>query len=158
MSRNKGIHLLIDAAKQIGPTVDISVYGPLIDISKDEMKEAGIFYGGIISYDEVQSELSNYHYFCLPTMHEGEGYPGSIIEAFNAGIPVISSKWRAIPELVTEDETGILFEPGDSKSLVLAIQKAHKNHMNGLKFDLADIASMFDANRIYLKLAKDLLN
>ena len=30
--------------------------------------------------------------------------------------------------------------------------------MNGLKFDLADIASMFDANRIYLKLAKDLLN
>ena len=155
--RTKGIHLLIDAAKQLGSSVDITVYGPLVNISLDEMKEVGIVYGGVLSYDTVHNTLRKFDYLCLPTIHDGEGYPGCILEAFNAGLPVISSCWRSIPELVKENETGILFEPGNSIDLVAAINKAKKNKMDGMRYNLLDTAQDFDTKRIYTKLSHNLL-
>lgn len=158
VSKNKGINLLIDVAMRLNDfSINISVYGPLIDISENDMHKAGIFYGGILSHDQVHRELSKHHYFCLPTMHNGEGYPGSVIEAFNAGLPVISSNWRSIPEIVKEDETGLLFEPGDANSLAKAILKARKYHFEGFKFNLSKTASKFDAKKIYTLLVKDLM-
>lgn len=157
VSRTKGVHLLIDAAKQVRSSVDITVYGPLVNISLDEMKEVGIVYGGVLSHDQVQNTLRKFDYLCLPTMHDGEGYPGCILEAFSAGLPVISSSWRSIPELVKENETGILFEPGDSNDLIAAINKAKKNKMDGMRYNLLDTAQDFDTKRIYTKLAQNLL-
>lgn len=157
VSRTKGVHLLIDAAKHVRSEVDITVYGPLVDISLDEMNDVGIVYGGVLSHDQVQIALRKFDYLCLPTMHHGEGYPGCIMEAFTAGLPVISSNWRAIPELVKENQTGILFKPGDTNDLIAAISKAKKNKQEGIRFDLLDTAQDFDTKRIYTKFAKNLL-
>ncbi len=50
-----------------------------------------------------------------------ENMPFSIIEAFAAGTPVVGTRIGGIPELVFEDETGFLAEPGDVASLAEAI-------------------------------------
>jgi poly-gamma-glutamate synthesis protein (capsule biosynthesis protein) len=79
-------------------------------------------YRGVVPPKEVTSVLSGYDALLLPTYHDGEGYPGVVLEAFGVGIPVICTRWRALPEIV--DETcGLLVEPRDSESLLEAMTK-----------------------------------
>ncbi len=43
------------------------------------------------------------------------------MEAIACGLPVVASRLSGIPELVREDESGVLAEPGDVDSLALRI-------------------------------------
>jgi glycosyltransferase involved in cell wall biosynthesis len=47
-----------------------------------------------------------------------------VIEAFRAGVPVIASKIPLLRELVTDYDTGWLFESDDARSLAAAIGRA----------------------------------
>jgi glycosyltransferase involved in cell wall biosynthesis len=58
--------------------------------------------------------------FVLPSLTEGT--PNAIIEAMAHGKPVVASKVGGIPDLVDEN-VGILFPPGDVKSLEHAMAK-----------------------------------
>jgi glycosyltransferase involved in cell wall biosynthesis len=49
------------------------------------------------------------------------------LEAFACGKPVIGSRIGGIPELVKDYETGLLFEPGDSRDLSYKIQYLSTN-------------------------------
>lgn len=157
VSKIKGVDLLIKAKKALSQNVKITVFGKLIDISRQELEEVGILYGGILSNNLVLDTLSEFDYMCLPTRHIGEGYPGSIIEAFIAGLPVIASNWRSIPELVVENKTGILFESSNVQQLIEAIKKAEKNHKENIQFDFSAVVNEFNADKIYKKLAQDFL-
>jgi len=53
----------------------------------------------------------------FPTYYEGEGMPGTIIDAFSAGLPVIASDWKYNTEIVS-DNTGIIFKTGNISDLV----------------------------------------
>lgn len=44
-----------------------------------------------------------------------ENFPCTIVEAFAAALPVIASRIGALAELVSEGETGLLFEPGNAR-------------------------------------------
>jgi glycosyltransferase involved in cell wall biosynthesis len=50
----------------------------------------------------------------------GEGYPGAILEAFAAGIPVITTRWLSIPEIV-DHSCGILIPPRNPAALADAV-------------------------------------
>jgi glycosyltransferase involved in cell wall biosynthesis len=56
-----------------------------------------------------------------------ESFPRVLVEAFAAGLPVIASRLGALAELVQHGHTGLLFEPGDARSLAdqLAWAAAH---------------------------------
>lgn len=157
VSKTKGVDLLISAAKILRRDIEINVFGVLEDISIHELQEAGISYCGILPNDRVHETLFEFDYLCLPTRHIGEGYPGIIIEAFIAGVPVIASNWRAIPELVIENKTGFLFQPNDVKQLVAAIKKAKRFYKESTQFDFSEATAQFNAEKIYEKLALELL-
>jgi glycosyltransferase involved in cell wall biosynthesis len=55
--------------------------------------------------------------FVLPTFYLFEGHPYVILEAMAAGLPVISTKWACIPEMVEDGVNGFLIEPGDTEQL-----------------------------------------
>ncbi|MBC7910931.1 MAG: glycosyltransferase family 4 protein [Pyrinomonadaceae bacterium] len=59
--------------------------------------------------------------FVLPSSNEG--LPVALLEAMALGKACIASRINAIPEAVTDGETGILIPPGDSASLANAIAK-----------------------------------
>lgn len=130
----KGIPELISAAERFDSSVSVSVYGPFYDGLDENVFDQcrRVRYRGVADPDKVPEILMNHDALVLPTYYVGEGYPGVILEAFNAGIPVITTKWKAVPEIV--DETcGILVPPRDADSLY--------NAMAGM----VDDASMYQA-------------
>jgi glycosyltransferase involved in cell wall biosynthesis len=58
----------------------------------------------------------------FPTYWPGEGYPGIILEAYGAGLPVITTRWMSIPE-IADDTCGILIEPRSADALAEAMTR-----------------------------------
>jgi glycosyltransferase involved in cell wall biosynthesis len=52
-----------------------------------------------------------------------EGHSGIIIESMQAGVPVISTQHRAIPELITHSENGLPVSVRDSHALAETIER-----------------------------------
>ncbi len=75
-----------------------------------------ICYGGCVSSDKSTEVLKNYFALLFPTYYEGEGFAGTLIDAYCAGIPVIASDWRYNSEIVNE-KTGYVYPTGDNEKL-----------------------------------------
>lgn len=54
--------------------------------------------------------------FVFPSAHP-EGQPFVILEAMAAGLPVVSTNWACIPEMVAAGVNGLLVNPGDIEGL-----------------------------------------
>ncbi|WP_290707884.1 glycosyltransferase family 4 protein [Flavihumibacter sp. CACIAM 22H1] len=66
--------------------------------------------------DNKWAEFRSASIFCLPT-YALEAMPVSILEAMMYSLPVVSTNWRAIPDLITEGVEGLLHEVQDEKEL-----------------------------------------
>lgn len=64
---------------------------------------------------EKSEELKKADIFVFPTRNEAFG--NVALEAMQFGLPVVASNEGSLPEIVLDGETGLLFEPGDSKML-----------------------------------------
>ena len=75
---------------------------------------------------EVRQRLAAANIFVLPSVVDPEGgmdnLPTVIMEAMATGLPVVSTKIGGIPEMVIENETGFLVEPGDAVALANVIE------------------------------------
>lgn len=120
----KGMRVLSEAAEQLPSGVTCDVYGPWFDdLDRNVFVRCpNIRYMGALKPDEVVATMRQYDAFVLPTHHEGEGYPGTIFEAYNAELPVVTTKWRALPEIV-DDTVGILVEPKNPTDLCQAMTR-----------------------------------
>ena len=109
---------------------------------------------------DVGEILSICDLFVLPSLWEGFGL--SIVEAMAAGKPVVATNVDAIPEVVSDGETGILVPPKDPNALANAIitlledpEKMRKMGQSGKKraFDLFSAKRMTkDFEKLYLSL------
>lgn len=125
--RTKGIEILLEAAGRLPEGCSIDVYGPTDEYIGREIDERGlgrVRYRGLLSHEEVDARLWDYDCLVLPTFHGNEGYPGVIAEAYAHGLPVIATRWLAIPEIV-DDRCGILVEPRDTDDFVRAVARLH---------------------------------
>jgi len=122
--RGKGLAEVIEAGERLGEGAAVDVYGQLgFDVPAewfDGLRR--VSYVGEIEPDDVHAILSEHDVLLVPTYMETEGYPGVVLEAYAAGIPVIATRWRALPEIVDE-RTGVLVEPRDAEALRAAMQK-----------------------------------
>jgi glycosyltransferase involved in cell wall biosynthesis len=122
--RTKGVETLLESAAKLPPDVTIDLYGPQDEYRGETIDSRGagrVRYRGLLRHDEVATKLWDYDCLVLPTFHEGEGYPGVIAEAFAHGLPVISTHWLAIPEIV-DDTCGLLIAPQDVDGFVAAVR------------------------------------
>jgi glycosyltransferase involved in cell wall biosynthesis len=125
----KGLEIILDAAPLLPGDSTLDIYGPLDEYTADEVRDRGqgrVRYCGFLSHEEVDAVLWNYDCLVLPTFYSNEGYPGVLAEAFAHGIPVITTRWLAIPEIV-DDRCGILVEPEDMQGFVAALTTLHND-------------------------------
>lgn len=54
--------------------------------------------------------MQKYFALLFPTHFYTEGIPGTIIDAYAAGVPVISAKWESFSDVVDEGVTGIGYD------------------------------------------------
>jgi len=82
---------------------------------------------------EVRQRLAAANVLVLPSVVDPDGgmdnLPTVIMEAMATGLPVVSTKIGGIPEMVIENETGFLVQPGDAAGLADAIEKVIDDRM-----------------------------
>lgn len=105
--------------------------GPLEETLRAQIDDAGLSgqveVAGPHPQSEVRSRLARATLFVLPCMAEPGGamdnLPTVIMEAMAASLPVVSTQIGGIPEMVVENETGLLVSPNDPSALADAIEK-----------------------------------
>ena len=63
--------------------------------------------------------------FILPSF--SEGFPNTILEAMSLGIPIVASNVGGIPEIISHQRNGLLFDPKDTDGFVNGILTILKN-------------------------------
>lgn len=110
------------------------IYGPLDntleieferEIESVQTDNLVLSYKGFISPNDVQDTLTKYDFFMFPTYYEGEGFPGCLVDAFSAGVPVIASDWKYNNEVVTHSQNGFLHKSKNIEHLVETIRHAN---------------------------------
>lgn len=61
------------------------------------------------------------------TNGDSEGTPVAVMEAGAAGLPVISTRHAGIPDVVVEEETGVLVEEGDVDAMAVAMLRLYRD-------------------------------
>ncbi|MFH1255417.1 MAG: glycosyltransferase family 4 protein [bacterium] len=62
-----------------------------------------------------------------------EGLPYSILEAMNAGLPIVSTDVGGIPEMIKHEKTGLLAKPADAEDLAEKIKSLANNRILQIK-------------------------
>src|SRR5699024_967340 len=119
-------------------SIIIDFYGPIekkdnVYFEDNISKYNFIFYKGIVEPANIHATLGNYDLLLLPTRHEGEGFPGTILDAYISGVPVIVSEWKFLPEFVEQGKTGYVYKLGDNQSFYNKIVELYNNPTNLLK-------------------------
>ena len=67
---------------------------------------------GFVSTERKIQALHDADLFCFPTYYSAENQPGNLIEALAFGLPIVTTRWRSIPEMLPENYPGLV----DAKS------------------------------------------
>jgi glycosyltransferase involved in cell wall biosynthesis len=65
-------------------------------------------YFGFVSGAQKIHLLRNADLFCFPTYYENENQPVNLIEAMAFGLPILTTRWRSIPEIFPVDYPGLV--------------------------------------------------
>lgn len=101
----------------------LDIYGPIDNEDKDWFNELqktftdSISYKGNVPFNESVKILSKYFALLFPTQYYTEGIPGTIIDAYAAGVPVLASKWKSCSDVVINNITGYVYNFGKDEAL-----------------------------------------
>ena len=124
LNLRKGIATLIEAAALV-PDAAFVVAGEGEDRPRFEsmIRERGL--GDRVRLlgqrRDVPALLASSDAFVLPSAREG--LPLSVLEAMAAGVPVIATAIPGTDEVVTDEQTGLLFPPGDAGALARCLRR-----------------------------------
>lgn len=134
----KGIE---DACKAVAAVNDragrtvfaLDIYGQIDDAEKEwfaSLKNAFPAYTrymGTVPYDRSVEVLKDYYALLFPTRFYTEGIPGTILDAYAAGVPVISSRWESFSDVVDENAVGIGYTFADTQDLIRVLTDIAKS-------------------------------
>ena len=130
--KEKGIGDAVEAVRNVNAELGyqaytLDIYGQ-VDPAQTEWFEAlkssfpeGVRYCGCVDADKSVQALQGYFALLFPTHFYTEGIPGTIIDAYAAGVPVISAKWESYSDVVEEGITGFGYPFEDVNALVLLL-------------------------------------
>ena len=122
----KGVNLLFKLEEEINKAgienVFIEIYGPIFKGYEDEfiskLKNSKIEYRGILNPAEIYDVLQKYDLMLFPTKYYTEGFPGTILDAYISGLPVIATKWLNAEEFIEHGKTGFIVPFDDEEAFI----------------------------------------
>ena len=150
ITETKGVAYAVEAVRLAnealgGKYIHLDMYGmcpPSYQPTFDAiLAENGDFvtYGGVVDFDKTTEVLKGYFAMLFPTYYHGEGFPGTVIDAYNAAIPMIATDWNYNADVITDGVNGILVPIKDAKSMCDALlalyhdrDRAYEIAMNNL--------------------------
>lgn len=135
--KEKGIEDAIAAVKTVNEmhnrvVYELDIFGQ-VDSSQIEWFEGVkkdfptyVKYLGEVPFDKCVEVLKDYFALLFPTRYPTEGVPGTIIDAYAAGLPVIASKWENFDNIIDEN-TGIGYEFENVNDLIKVLEFVQEN-------------------------------
>jgi glycosyltransferase involved in cell wall biosynthesis len=87
-------------------------------VEKLDLEKKVRFWGTVLDPSELYKQMD---VFVLSTHYEG--HPLVVLEAMSFGLPIVASRISSIPEVITDNYNGLLFNPGDSTHLATTLMK-----------------------------------
>lgn len=156
IKQSKGVGELISVFSRL-ENYELKIYGYIQEDKFNFLKDSK-FYHGFIDQNDVCKILSENDVLILPTYYEGEGYPGVIVESYMSGLPVITTKWKYIPEIVDDKKSGILIKPKSENDLENAILSFNQTNYKEYSRNALNKSLDFETNRIHNKIIKLITN
>jgi glycosyltransferase involved in cell wall biosynthesis len=122
IQETKGVLVLLEALRMLkaqGLQPGLELLGEFNStefekICRDYCIEAGIEnevnFAGVRKGKEKWESFARADIFCFPSFFESESFGNVVVEAMMFGLPVIATRWRGIPDIVRENQTGLLVE------------------------------------------------
>lgn len=133
----KGCDYIFNCAQKLNVNFskdyEIDFYGEIafdyLDFKKKIEEISNANYKGFIDLRKSDNYniLSEYDAMLFPTFWSGEGFPGIMIDAFIAGLPVIASNWHLNKDIITNNRTGFLVNAKDERDLYRIMEMCIKN-------------------------------
>lgn len=123
LSVEKGVDILLRAWKKRPPLpLKIMGDGPLMaDFKKQAQDIKQIELLGFMSGNRYEECMRGAKFLIVPSLCY-ENFPRVIAESYSYGIPVLASSLGSLSEIVHNNETGLLFRPGDADDLLAKME------------------------------------
>lgn len=152
LGKHKGVDILINAFKSIAnDNIKLHIIGKGYDeenfkeLSKDDNR---IIFHGFVDNKDIYKYYEMTNALVIPSICY-DNSPLVVYESFSTGTPVIGSRIGGIPELISDNYNGLLFESGDCNSLKEKLvkvindkellKKLEKNAFNSLNQDSMNV-------------------
>ncbi|RAP35400.1 hypothetical protein DID80_06425 [Candidatus Marinamargulisbacteria bacterium SCGC AAA071-K20] len=147
MRKEKGVDIIIEATKDLSEKCEVYFMGEVVDdFLIDKINEyPHMHFLGELSHSDLLSKIETFDVLLFPSYYSQEGYPGILVESLFFGKPVIVSKFRALPELVSNN--GYIIEPKSSQELKTRVLEliSDEKLFQGMSDAAYVYASKFDA-------------
>ncbi len=127
--REKGIEVLLEAARRMGPGFRVFLHGPASAgyMAELEKKYAGLYETrGAYGYADLPGVMAGLDVVVLPSLLD-ETYGLAVQEALAAGKIVVVSDRGALPERIKNGENGFVTRAGDADALAGALREITEN-------------------------------
>lgn len=170
IDRYKGIDTAIDIISSINKSdeekVYLDIYGPIDKDFRQEferkLNEADskyIKYCGVLDRGKSTNTLSKYELLLFATKWIAEGFPGSFIDAFSAGLPILASYRENFTDIIQNHVNGYLINEDDLNGFKSAIKEMRDNRKELLmmKRNALESAKRYDRDYVASILYNEIL-
>ena len=120
--RQKGVDLLLDALREVGPEVYAVLAGaPVLRDGAGLDLPPNARSAGWLPPEKLQALFLEADVLAVPSRWEGFGLVA--VEAMRAGLPVIAAGVGGLPEVVADGETGFVISPNSKEALAAALRR-----------------------------------
>lgn len=162
VTEQKGILEAIEATEILcdrdgGAYWSLDIYGPLDPEFRTTFENAltispHVNYLGSVGPDNSVAVLKQYWALLFPTKWKGEGFPGTVIDALAAALPIVASRWRYYDEMLQDGATGESYDVNEGAGgLVNAIDllASREDHMIDIRKSCLARARDYSAETLF---------
>ncbi len=129
-SAAKGLFRTIEALPHLPDNYALTFAGGFADhesgqrfASAKERFGDRLHHAGFVDEIERRSLLQSCDVLAFPTAYEHEAFPLVLLEALAADLPIVTTRWRAIPDLLPKNFNGFV-EPDSPANIARAIERS----------------------------------